>query len=167
MIPCGARGGQPNSLGVGGMATKLEAATTARRAGTEVLSPTAVKRTCSCGSLGRVTGTRFRAQDTPLRTANDGSWRRCQRRFHRRRSGRCSGVAHPGPEPLPAGIAAVEGSSIEGTLFRSCSGSQERRCRDRPGVTRFERRTTTHQGLPLDRVVRSWGIRMARCSASE
>ncbi len=66
----GACGDSQTGLGVGGMATKLEAATTARRAGTEVLianggETDVLLRIAAGDPWGRVSGHRIR----PLRTA--------------------------------------------------------------------------------------------------
>jgi glutamate 5-kinase len=129
-----AAGGSRTGLGVGGMVTKLEAAATARRAGTEVVialghEPNVLLRLVdaemgnaqqllskdSCGSEPRALGTRFLALETT--PENRKRWILAGVI----NSGRIvvdAGAAHAlrykGRSLLPAGIVAVEGAFDRG-----------------------------------------------------
>jgi glutamate 5-kinase len=113
-------GGSKSGLGVGGMATKLQAADVARRAGTDVViaagsAPNVIVRAVT----GEPVGTRFPALQSPLE--------------NRKRwilagpaplgtvtvdAGAARALRHNGRSLLPAGVTAVEGSFERGdTVF--------------------------------------------------
>lgn len=109
-------GGSVSGLGVGGMATKLQAADVARRAGADVIiaaghAPNVIGRAVA----GEAVGTRFRALETPL--------------HHRKRwiyagrkakgcvlvdGGAAEALCAHGRSLLPAGVTAVEGTFERG-----------------------------------------------------
>ena len=109
-------GGSRSGLGVGGMATKLQAADVARRAGADVViaagrAPDVIKRVVA----GEQVGTRFPALETPLE--NRKRWI-----FAGPRpagavvvdSGAARALQEQGSSLLPAGIVAVEGAFDRG-----------------------------------------------------
>ena len=104
-------GGSVSGLGTGGMATKLQAADTARRAGIDVViaagrSPDVILRTAA----GEATGTRFPALDSPVESRKRwifGSTRPDGRLCVDQ--GAAVALRDKGGSLLPAGIARVEG----------------------------------------------------------
>ncbi len=120
MMPCGRlRGTARQGLGAGGMATKLEAATTARRAGTEVLIANGGETDVLLRiAAGEPLGTRFRAQYTPPENrkrwilagaVNSGSIVVDR--------GAAQALRTQGRSLLPAGVMAVEGEFDRGIRF--------------------------------------------------
>ena len=109
-------GGSRTGLGVGGMATKLEAALVARRAGTEVIiaqgsEPNILLRIAD----GEAVGTRFVALDTP--PENRKRWilaGAINAGAIIVDAGAARALRYEGRSLLPAGIVAVEGSFDRG-----------------------------------------------------
>lgn len=109
-------GDSVTGLGVGGMATKLQAADVARRAGADVIiaagrAPNIVSRAVA----GEQVGTRFPALDTPLE--NRKRWIYAGRRPSGRVTiddGAVRALGANGGSLLPAGIARVEGEFQRG-----------------------------------------------------
>lgn len=154
-------GDSQTGLGVGGMATKLEAATTARRAGTEVLIANGGETDVLLRIVGGESlGTRFRAQDTPPENrkrwilagvVNGGSIVVDQ--------GAAQALRTQGRSLLPAGIAAVEGEFDRGDtvpiLFREPGSVAAEIAR---GVTRYPSDELRRiKGCHSDRVVEILG----------
>ncbi len=104
-------GGSRSGLGVGGMVTKLEAAATARRAGTEVIIaqgnvPDVLVRLVNGAELG----TRFLALDTPLENRKRWVLAGVVSSGHIVvDQGAARALRSEGRSLLPAGIVAVEG----------------------------------------------------------
>ncbi len=119
-------GGTNTGLGVGGMATKLQAANIARHAGADVVicagsAPNVITR----AAAGETVGTRFPALDTPLESrkrwilagpkpvgalvVDDGAAR---------------AICHGGRSLLPAGIVRVEGHFQRGDTVSVRDGAQ-------------------------------------------
>lgn len=131
-------GGSGTELGTGGMATKLQAADVARRAGTDVVIaagrlPDVVLRVVE----GERVGTRFRAVETPLE--------------HRKRwiyagvvpsgvlhvdEGAARAVQARGSSLLPAGITSVEGAFERGDTVRLVAPGGRELGR---GIVRYDR----------------------------
>ena len=105
-----------SGLGVGGMATKLEAALVARRAGTDVIiasgtGPNAISRIIE----GQIQGTRFPAIDTPL--VNRKRWVLAGAVNSGRivvDEGAAFALQNKGRSLLPAGITDIEGTFDRG-----------------------------------------------------
>jgi glutamate 5-kinase len=105
-----------SSLGVGGMATKLDAALVARRAGTEVIiasgnGANAISRIIE----GKAQGTRFPPIDTPL--VNRKRWVLAGAVNSGRivvDEGAAYALQHKGRSLLPAGITSIEGAFDRG-----------------------------------------------------
>jgi glutamate 5-kinase len=105
-----------SSLGVGGMATKLDAALVARRAGTDVIiasghGDNAISRIIE----GQIQGTRFPAIDTPL--VNRKRWVLAGAVNSGRivvDKGAAFALQHKGRSLLPAGIIGIEGEFDRG-----------------------------------------------------
>lgn len=114
-------GGSRTGLGVGGMVTKLEAATTARRAGTEVFialgsEPNVLTRLVDAGrEHPEALGTRFVALDTPPENRKRWVLAGVVSSGHIVvDSGAARALRHAGRSLLPAGIVAVEGQFDRG-----------------------------------------------------
>jgi glutamate 5-kinase len=109
-------GGSRTGLGVGGMITKLEAATIARRAGIEVViahggEPNVIPRVVS----GEFIGTRFVPQETP--PENRKRWILAGAVNSGRiivDAGAAEALRYHGRSLLPAGIVAIEGAFDRG-----------------------------------------------------
>ncbi len=130
-------GGSVSGLGVGGMATKLQAADVARRAGADVViasghAPDVITRVAA----GEAVGTRFPALETPL--------------DNRKRwifagpapagtlvvdAGAARALRQNGSSLLPAGIAAVEGAFERGDTVSILGPKREELAR---GITRYD-----------------------------
>ncbi len=130
-------GGSVSGLGVGGMATKLQAADVARRAGADVViasghAPDVITRIAA----GEAVGTRFPALETPL--------------DNRKRwifagpapagtlvvdAGAARALRQNGSSLLPAGIAAVEGAFERGDTVSILGPKREELAR---GITRYD-----------------------------
>ena len=109
-------GGSASGLGVGGMATKLQAADVARRAGADAViaagrAPDVILRAVS----GELVGTRFPAQETPL--ANRKRWILAGPSPAGSLvvdAGAARALCENGSSLLPAGISAVQGAFERG-----------------------------------------------------
>lgn len=109
-------GGSVSGLGVGGMATKLQAADVARRAGADVViaaghAPNVITRAVA----GETVGTRFPALETPLH--NRKRWIYAGRKPKGCvlvDGGAAEALCDNGRSLLPAGVTAVEGTFERG-----------------------------------------------------
>ncbi len=129
-------GGSVSGLGVGGMATKLQAADVARRAGADVViasghAPDVITRVAA----GEAVGTRFPALETPLE--NRKRWifagpapAGCLRVD----AGAARALRQHGSSLLPAGIAAVEGAFERGDTVCILGPAREELAR---GIARY------------------------------
>ncbi len=156
-------GDSQTGLGVGGMATKLEAATTARRAGTEVLIANGGETDVLLRiAAGEPLGTRFRAQYTPPENrkrwilagaVNSGSIVVDQ--------GAAQALRTQGRSLLPAGVMAVEGEFDRGDtvpiLYRE-AGPGSAAAEIARGVTRYPSDELRRiKGCHSDRIVEVLG----------
>ncbi len=109
-------GGSSTGLGVGGMVTKIQAATIARRAGADVvIAAGSAPNVISRAVRGESVGTRFPALDSPVE--NRKRWILAGGLNVGRLvvdAGAARALRHHGRSLLPAGIVAVEGSFDRG-----------------------------------------------------
>jgi glutamate 5-kinase len=129
-------GGSVSGLGVGGMATKLQAADVARRAGTDVVIaagrlPDVICRVAEAERLG----THFPAVAEPLESRK--RWIFAGRTPKGRLivdAGAAQALADAGRSLLPAGITAVEGDFARGDTVSILNPEREELAR---GITRY------------------------------
>ncbi len=129
-------GGSVSGLGVGGMATKLQAADVARRAGTDVIiaaghAPDVISRAVA----GEAIGTRFKALKTPLE--NRKKWIYAGRKPAGSvtvDAGATKALCTDGRSLLPAGITAVTGQFERGDTVSIQDGDGRELAR---GITRY------------------------------
>jgi glutamate 5-kinase len=129
-------GGSVSGLGVGGMATKLQAADVARRAGTDVIiaaghAPDVISRAVA----GEAIGTRFKALKTPLE--NRKKWIYAGRKPAGSvtiDAGATKALCTDGRSLLPAGITAVTGQFERGDTISIMDGDGRELAR---GITRY------------------------------
>ncbi len=109
-------GGSRSGLGTGGMVTKLEAATIARRAGTHVVIADGRERNVIPRIVsGEKLGTHFSAIDTPLENRKRWILAGAVNSGHIVvDAGAAHALRHQGRSLLPAGIVAVEGTFERG-----------------------------------------------------
>lgn len=128
--------GPAGTFGTGGMATKLQAADTARRSGVDVIiaagrAPDVIGRIAA----GEAVGTRFPALDTPLE--NRKRWilggPRPDGHIHVD-AGAARALCVGGRSLLPAGITAVDGSFRRGDTVRILDPNHHEIAR---GITRY------------------------------
>ena len=151
-------GDSVSGLGVGGMATKLQAADVARRAGADVViaagrAPDVITR----AAAGEAVGTRFPALETPLEHRKQWIF------GGTRPGGRIivdAGAAHAlregGGSLLPAGIVAIEGAFERGDLVLIVGPDGKRLAR---GVARYGSADLAQiKGLHSDRIADRLGF---------
>lgn len=129
-------GGSVSGLGVGGMATKLQAADVARRAGADVViasgrAPDVILRAVS----GEAVGTRFPALETPL--ANRKRWilaGPAPAGAVTVDPGAARALCEKGSSLLPAGVVAVSGAFERGDAIAICDEAGKELAR---GIARY------------------------------
>ncbi len=129
-------GGSRSGLGVGGMATKLQAADVARRAGADVViaagrAPDVISRIAT----GEPVGTRFPALETPLESRK--RWILAgpmPAGFILIDAGAAQALREKGRSLLPAGIVAVEGNFERGDTITILSADRAPLAR---GIVRY------------------------------
>ncbi|QSX39870.1 glutamate 5-kinase [Shewanella cyperi] len=118
-------GGSVSGLGTGGMATKLQAADIARRAGVEVVIASGHHKDVISGAIGgEAVGTRFLALESPLESRKQ--WILAGPKAHGRillDDGAVSAVCDKGRSLLSKGIIAVEGKFERGATLELCNSS--------------------------------------------
>ncbi|RCU49118.1 MULTISPECIES: glutamate 5-kinase [Corallincola] len=129
-------GDSVSGLGTGGMATKLQAADVARRAGIDVIiaaghHPDVI--TGACG--GESVGTRFVAHPAPLDARKQWLFAGPKQSgsIHID-AGAVKAICNQGSSLLPAGIVALEGSFSRGALVALCD---EKGCEVARGISRY------------------------------
>lgn len=150
-------GGSASGLGVGGMATKLQAADIARRAGADVViaaghAPDVILRV----ARGESAGTRFPALANPLE--NRKRWILAGTMPAGRivvDAGAARALMEGGSSLLPAGIAAVEGAFERGDTVSLALLDGEEVAR---GITRYDSGEVDRiKGCHSDQIVRELG----------
>ncbi|HSH05033.1 MAG TPA: glutamate 5-kinase [Anaerolineae bacterium] len=154
-------GGSVTGLGVGGMATKLQAADVARRAGTDVIiaagsAPNVITRLAQ----GDRIGTRFPALDTPL--ANRKRWIFAGPKPAGKLildAGAVNALTNNGRSLLPAGITAVHGTFDRGDTISLLTPDNTEIAR---GLSRYPSQDITpilgaHSDEILDRLGHTYG----------
>ncbi|GAA5214349.1 glutamate 5-kinase [Corallincola platygyrae] len=115
-------GDSVSGLGTGGMATKLQAADVARRAGIEVVIAAGHHPEVIVGaSQGESVGTRFLAHPTPLEARKQ--WLFAGPKSSGRLTldaGAVKAICEKGSSLLPAGIMSLDGKFARGTLVTMC-----------------------------------------------
>lgn len=150
-------GGSVSGLGVGGMATKLQAADVARRAGADVViaaghTPDIITRVVA----GEAVGTRFRALKTPLE--NRKKWIYAGRKLAGRvhiDAGASKALGADGRSLLPAGITAVTGAFERGDTISIIGADGRELAR---GISRYNSGDLTRiAGFHSDKIVEILG----------
>ena len=150
-------GGTVSKLGVGGMATKLQAADVARRGGTDVViangwAPNVINRIVS----GEPVGTRFPAMETPLE--NRKRWILAGSTPVGRiivDAGAARALTENNGSLLPAGIVAVEGDFERGDTVHILGPNRTELAR---GVVRYSSSDLAHiRGYHSDQIIERLG----------
>ena len=130
-------GGSVSGLGVGGMATKLQAADVARRAGADVvIAAGSAADVIIRAANDEAVGTRFHALETPLE--NRKRWIFGGTRpggLIQVDAGAARAIRHNGGSLLPAGIRAAEGDFERGDTVLICGPSRKELGR---GIVRYD-----------------------------
>jgi glutamate 5-kinase len=135
-------GGSISGLGVGGMATKLQAADVARRAGTDVViaagrAPNVITRIAA----GEAVGTRFPALENPLESRK--KWILAGSKsagIIMVDAGAADALLTNGRSLLPAGIIAIEGQFKRGDTITIANPERKALAR---GITRYSSKALT------------------------
>ncbi|WP_026957368.1 glutamate 5-kinase [Aliagarivorans taiwanensis] len=130
-------GDSVSGLGTGGMATKLQAADIARRAGVEVVIAAGhAEQAVTKAAAGENVGTRFRATQTPLE--NRKRWLLAGPPPQGELvldAGACRAVVERGSSLLPKGVIAARGSFYRGDVVRLTNENGQEIAR---GICRYQ-----------------------------